>query len=320
MIINQLKCRLAKFPLGYFCGMQNEVELIVNQSGHTAFSFLKGRLNHINQQQLSNLFHKQLVRCNGQNISDDQAVLAGDVLRLTFLPKNELEAVALPLDIVYEDTDLLVVNKPSGMPMHPGLGNYNNSLLNALKHYYQQKNDTQSLLQEALAHRIDKDTSGLVVLAKNKQALSKLSSQFVSGSVERYYLALLWGQPMSEKGVIDVPTGRLPGNSNQFGVSVDGAFGKASKSAFEVVNRHGAYTLVKLTPITGRTHQLRLHMQFMGHAIVGDKRYPQTNCKNFNPIGRLALHAAYIGFFHPVSGEFIDFQAPLPSSMRLPAV
>jgi len=216
----------------------------------------------------------------------------------------------IPLEIVFEDDDLLVVNKPTGMVTHPAVGNYEHTLVNALLGYGCQLSAINGSLRPGIVHRLDKDTSGLLVVAKNDFAHQKLTKQFSKHSVIRKYIALVKGRVAYDQGVIDYPLGRDTQNRQKFAVS----FLKNSKEAvtrYSVLARYNATTLLELTPETGRTHQLRVHLRFLGHPILGDPKY--GSAASFN---RLALHATTLGFVHPRTGKLVDFQSEPPECFR----
>lgn len=269
---------------------------------------------------------------NGQAVKSNHKVKANDQVKVLFEhPPHEylLTPEDIPLDIVYEDDELLVVNKPAGMVVHPGHGNYSGTLINALIFHFDNL-PLNSNERPGLVHRIDKDTSGLLVVAKTENALSHLSKQFFHKTSEREYMALVWGDVKEDQGVVEGHIGRHPKNRLQMAVFPDGDQGKEAVTHYKVLERFGYVTLVSCRLETGRTHQIRAHMKFVGHTLFNDERYGGDkilkgttftkykqfveNC--FSILPRQALHAKTLGFEHPVSGKFLRFETPLPEDME----
>ncbi|MBP5373739.1 MAG: RluA family pseudouridine synthase [Bacteroidales bacterium] len=242
------------------------------------------------------------------------------------LPEN------IPLDIVYEDDDLLVVNKAAGMVVHPGHGNYNGTLVNALAYHLglRQEADEGDERMGMLVHRIDKDTSGLLVCAKNPTAQVELARQFFVHSIDRIYTAVVWGNLADDEGTVQGTIGRDPNDRLRFRVYDDPEKGKWAVTHWKVLERYGFITVVECRLETGRTHQIRVHMSSLGHPLFNDERYGGAeirqgtiyakyrqfihNCFQLCP--RQALHARTLGFTHPVSGQRLHFEAPIPEDMR----
>ena len=238
----------------------------------------------------------------------------------------------IPLDIVYEDDDVLVINKPAGMVVHPGHGNYNGTLVNALAFYLgiSQDADAEDERMGVLVHRIDKDTSGLLVVAKNPQAQLNLADQFFVHSIDRIYTAVVWGNIQEDEGTIEGTIGRDPNDRLRFRVYDDPDKGKWAVTHWRVLERYGFVTVVECRLETGRTHQIRVHMSSIGHPLFNDERYGGSeirqgtiytkyrqfiqNCFTLCP--RQALHARTLGFTHPKTGERLHFEVPLPSDMQ----
>ncbi len=268
---------------------------------------------------------------NGSIVKQNYKVKAGDEVKVMFEhPPYEflLTPEDIPLDIVYEDDTLLVVNKPAGMVVHPGHGNYSGTLINALVHHFENlpKNSSE---RPGLVHRIDKDTSGLLVIAKTEAAMSHLAQQFFEKSSEREYVALVWGNVEDDAGTVEGHIGRNPKNRLQMIVFPEGDQGKEAITHYRVLERFGYVTLVSCKLETGRTHQIRVHMKYIGHTLFNDERYGGdkilkgttfTKYKQFvenafKVLPRQALHAKTLGFEHPVSGEFLRFDSELPNDM-----
>jgi len=238
----------------------------------------------------------------------------------------------IPADIVYEDDDLLVVNKKAGMVVHPGHGNYSGTLINALIYHFDNLPNNSSN-RPGLVHRIDKDTSGLLVIAKNEEAMAHLSKQFFDKTSEREYVALVWGNIEEDEGTIEGHIGRHPKNRLQNTVyeGDDIDKGKPAVTHYKVLERLGYVTLVSCKLETGRTHQIRAHFKYLGHPLFNDERYggdrvlkgtTYTKYKQFvdncfKILPRQALHAKTLGFKHPVTGKKMSFDSELPEDMRL---
>ena len=237
----------------------------------------------------------------------------------------------IPLNIAYEDSDVLIVNKPAGMVVHPGHGNYDGTLLNALAHYLgiSQPADSGDDRLGILVHRIDKDTSGLLAIAKNDESQLRLAKQFFDHSIERRYQAIVWGNLADDEGTVDMNIMRDPNDRTCYRTTDDPEKGKHAVTHWRVLERFGYVTLVECKLETGRTHQIRVHMAYLGHPIFGDARYGGTeirkgtiyakykqfirNCFEICP--RQALHAKTLGFVHPINGKWLQFDSPLPADM-----
>lgn len=270
---------------------------------------------------------------NGERVKQNYRVKAEDEVKVLFeYPPYELLITPedIPLDIVYEDDVLLVVNKPAGMVVHPGHGNYSGTLLNALVHHFDNlpKNSSD---RPGLVHRIDKDTSGLLVIAKTEAAMAHLAEQFFKKTSKREYFALVWGDLKEDAGSIEGFIGRNPKNRLQMQVFDEESQGKYAKTNYEVLERFGYVTLVKCILETGRTHQIRVHMKHIGHTLFNDSRYggdqilkgtrfskyKQFVENAFKLLPRQALHAKTLGFSHPLTSEQMDFDSELPDDMAL---
>ena len=280
----------------------------------------EGRLDKYLSDKLEDMTRSYLKKL----ISDDKAVLVngnpakpnyklkpGDIIELAVPEPIELEIKAenIPLDIVYEDNDMLVVNKPQGMVVHPAAGNYTGTLVNALLyHCGDSLSGINGEKRPGIVHRIDKDTSGLLLVAKNDNAHQKLSSQIKEHSLTRAYKALVHGNIKQDSGRIDAPIGRHPSDRKKMTITDKNS--REAVTNFRVLERYGRYTFVECILETGRTHQIRVHMSKNGHPIVGDKTYGVKK-EEFNLAGQL-LHAYKVGFIHPVSGEYMEFVSELP--------
>ncbi len=268
------------------------------------------------------------IHVNQSPVKSNYKVKSGDRVQVLFSHppyENLLVAEDLPLDIVYEDDSLVVINKAAGMVVHPGHGNYSGTLVNALLHHFE-KLPQNAQQRPGLVHRIDKDTSGLLVVAKTETAMTHLAQQFFDKTSEREYLALVWGRMEEESGTVEGHIGRHPKNRLQMTVYPEGEHGKPAVTHFRVVEPLGYVTLISCRLETGRTHQIRAHMKHIGHTLFNDARYGGDvllkgtaftkykqfvdNC--FQQLPRQALHAKTLGFIHPATGQKMVFEAPLP--------
>ena len=245
---------------------------------------------------------------NGEVVKANYKVQCGDTLKLTIPEAEKINVTAenIPLDIVFEDDDLLVVNKPTGMVVHPSKGHLTGTLVNGLLYHVNTLSEGTAYVRPGIVHRIDMDTSGLLVVAKTNEAHQKLAEQLENHTMEREYYALVHGVISHEDGTIDAPIARMHIDRKKRTVAEGG---KHAITHFEVVERFKNYTLVKLNLETGRTHQIRVHMKYIGHPVVGDPMYgPAETITGFGQF----LHAATLGFVHPTTEEKLHFEAPLP--------
>lgn len=262
--------------------------------------------------QVGNWIDAERLTVNGEKVKAKYKVKVGDVIEVTIPEPEELEIIAedLNLEIVYEDADVLVVNKPRGMVVHPAPGHTSGTLVNGLMHHCTDLSGINGVLRPGIVHRIDKDTSGLLMVAKNDVAHEGLVNQLVDKSVTRKYLALVHGHIPHDKGTIDAPIGRDTKDRQKQAI-VDG--GKHAVTHFQVVERFGNFTLVECRLETGRTHQIRVHMNYIGFPLAGDPKYGSKKTIDF---GGQVLHAGVIGFIHPVTKEYLEFSSPLPEDFE----
>ena len=274
------------------------------------------------------------IKVNGIVVKSNYKVKPLDEIKILFeYPPHEnlLIAEDIDLDIIYEDDDLVVINKPAGMVVHPGHGNYSGTIINALIYHFENL-PTNSSNRPGLVHRLDKDTSGLLVVAKNDEAMVHLSNQFAEKTSKREYTAMVWGNLKEDTGKIDNYIGRNPKNRLQNIVLDEDNVenGKRAITNYEVLSRMNYVNLVKCTLETGRTHQIRVHMKHIGHTLFNDERYGGDsilkgttftkykqfveNC--FKLLPRQALHAKTLGFIHPKTGEFMQFDSELPEDFK----
>jgi len=261
----------------------------------------------------SRLIEDGNVTVSGKTAQKSLKPKCGEQVCVTIPPAKNCEAVAqdIPIDIVYEDNDLLVVNKPRGMVVHPAPGNYDGTLVNALLYHCKGRlSGINGVIRPGIVHRIDKDTSGLLIVAKNDEAHIGLAKQIKDHSFTRVYNAIVYGNIKEDSGTVDLPIGRHPKDRKKMAVTE-----KNSKNAithFKVIQRFNGYTWLELKLETGRTHQIRVHMSHSGHAVVGDPFYAPNGGKNPFGLQGQCLHAKTIGFIHPISGKYIEFTSDNP--------
>lgn len=252
------------------------------------------------------------LKVNGATeLSKKYKVKEGDRIELE-IPEPEvlkIEAEDIPLDIVYEDDDLMVVNKPRGMVVHPAAGNFTGTLVNAVMYHAGDRlSSINGVIRPGIVHRIDKDTSGLLVIAKNDRAHECLSAQLREHSINRRYLALVYDNIVNDNLTVDAPIGRDP--KNRLKKKVNGENPKNAVTHVRVLERYGKYTLCEMRLETGRTHQIRVHMSYIKHPLVGDPLYGPSKQPSF--LNGQMLHARLLGFVHPSTGEYMEFEAETP--------
>ena len=296
--------------------------------------YLMNRIENATRNKIQKAAKDGSIYVNDEQVKSNYKVKPKDKIRVLFEhPPYEylLTPENIPLDIVFEDEVLLVVNKPAGMVVHPGHGNYSGTLINALVFHFENLPNNSSN-RPGLVHRIDKDTSGLLVIAKTEEAMANLSRQFFNKTSDREYLAMVWGNMTDDEGTIEGNIGRHPKNRLQNTVyeGDDVQKGKPAVTHYKVIERLGYVTLVSCKLETGRTHQIRVHMKHIGHILFNDERYGGDrilkgttfskykqfvdNC--FKILPRQALHAKTLGFKHPVTGEQMSFDSPIPDDMQ----
>jgi len=270
--------------------------------------FLAAELDYT-RSYIKKLIVDELVFVNGKTVkpsykvkeNDEVAVNIPEAEKIDVLPEN------IPLDILYEDDDIIVINKPQGMVVHPAPGNYSGTLVNALLYHCKNLSGINGILRPGIVHRLDKDTSGVMVVAKNDKAHISLSNQIKERSVFKKYVAIVEGVIKDEEGKIEAPIGRHPVDRKKMAVIEDGRY---ALTLYKVLERFKENTLVEAVIKTGRTHQIRVHMAYIGHPVVGDHVYGFKKQK-FKLEGQ-ALHSRVLGFMHPTKGVYMEFEAPLP--------
>lgn len=295
--------------------------------------FLMGRLENISRNKLQQAAKADNIHVNGKAVKSNYKVKPGDVVAvvLSYPPREiEIKPEAIPLQIVYEDEQLIVVNKQANLVVHPGHGNYAGTLLNALAHHFIETGQRVENGFGYLVHRIDKDTTGLLLIAKDELSQQRMARQFFEHSVKRRYQALVWGDVKGEEGTISGHIGRSLKNRRVMTVFPDGAYGKEAVSHYRVLKRFGYVSLVECQLETGRTHQIRVHFQYIGHPVFNDPwyggnvilkgttftKYKQFIDNCFKLLPRHALHAVSLGFKHPKTGADCHFESELPDDLK----
>ncbi|MDP5000301.1 MAG: RluA family pseudouridine synthase [Flavobacterium sp.] len=302
------------------------------QSALRVDKFLMNMIENTTRNKIQQAAENGSILVNDVAVKSNYKVKAGDVVRLVLShPTYEqlLTPENIPLDIVFEDDQLLVINKPAGMVVHPGHGNYSGTLVNALAYHFENL-PMNSSERPGLVHRIDKDTTGLLVVAKTELAMAYLSKQFAEKTSEREYVALVWGNIEEDEGTVEGNIGRHDTNRMRMAVHESDEKGKPAVTHYKVLERFGYVTLVSCQLETGRTHQIRVHMKHIGHTLFNDERYGGDsilkgttftkykqfvdNC--FKVLPRQALHAKTLGFEHPITKEFLRFDTPIPQDLQ----
>jgi 23S rRNA pseudouridine1911/1915/1917 synthase len=296
--------------------------------------FLMSRIMNASRTKIQDATNAGYILVNGNTVKPSYNIKPSDVITVMLThPQREIELLPedIPLDIRYEDKDLVVINKPAGMVVHPAFGNYRGTVVNALMGHFRRdgRKPKNNVPGPYLVHRIDKDTSGLMLVAKNENSQMRLSRQFYRHSVQRKYLAVVWGDFRSDKGIIKGHIGRSTRDRKIFTVFPEGDSGKHATTHYKVVERLGYVTLIECELETGRTHQIRVHLKYIGHPLFNDETYGGNeilkgttfakykqfvqNCFKICP--RQALHAKSLGFIHPLKGNHLYFESELPKDM-----
>lgn len=300
--------------------------------------FLIDRISRVSRSKIQEAIRAGSVKVDDCEVKPNYKVKPGDSVSI-LVPDEpfEVEIVPenIPIDVVYEDDQVMVINKPAGLCVHPGVGNLRGTLVNALAYYFKDQElpikEGHTYYQPGLVHRIDKDTSGLLAIAKTDYAMSHLSRQFFDHTVKRSYYAIVWGEPEPEQGTIIANTGRSLTDPLKFTVFPEGEHGKHAITHYRVIESMYYVSLIECVLETGRTHQIRVHMKYKGHPLFNDEKYGGGeilkgtvfskykqfvyNC--FKVIPRQALHAKTLGFQHPTTGEYLFFESELPPDFKM---
>lgn len=285
-------------------------ELIADTQGERLDVFV-ARMTAMTRSRVQKLIDDGMVLVEGEKQRASHRLDAGQAVAVTVPPASASEAQpeAIALDIIYEDADLVVINKPPGMTVHPSPGHTTSTLVNAILAHCKDLSGIGGVMRPGIVHRLDRDTSGVILVAKNDDAHNALAKQLRERTVEKTYVALVEGTPRPPEGVIDAPIMRDPRNRQRMAV-IEG--GRESTTAYKVLERYARCSLVQARPKTGRTHQIRVHLAAIGHPIIGDKIYGKPS----KLIARQFLHAARITFAHPRSGDRVEFEAPLAVDLQ----
>ena len=289
------------------------LELTADRGGERLDTFIARRCPELSRSQARRLIDEGLVSVNGRQAKPSEGVTAGLSVNVTIPPPETIELApeAIPLTIIYQDGDIIVLDKPAGLTVHPAPGHPSGTLVNALLAACPDLQGIAGTLRPGIVHRLDKDTSGLMVVAKNYRAQRALQHQLKESEVRKTYLALVKGVPSPREGTIGAPIGRHPKNRKKMAVVADG---RESTTRYRVREEiaGGKYSLLEVEPVTGRTHQIRVHLAAIGHPVVGDATYGRSS----ESIGRQFLHAHKLAFAMPLGGRTVEFVSPLPADLR----
>lgn len=294
-------------------GTQERIIITENEVGMRADVAL-AQLLEITRSNMQKLLEEGRAVRGQKVIKSNYRVKAGEEI-LVNLPEPQpldVQPEDIPLDIIYEDDDVVVVNKARGMVVHPAAGNYNGTLVNALLYHCKNLSGINGVIRPGIVHRLDKDTSGIMICAKNDSAHLSLSEQIQSKTAQRTYLAVVRGNVKNDSGIIETQIARDKNDRKKMAVVTEG--GRQAITEYEVAERFGKYTVVKCRLKTGRTHQIRVHMEYLGYPLVGDPKY--SPMKTPFAINGQALHSLTLSFTHPRTGERLTFEAPLPEDMK----
>jgi 23S rRNA pseudouridine1911/1915/1917 synthase len=288
------------------------VSFVVSESGLRLDKYVAEKCPGLSRTQAQKLVNDGRVTVNEQVAKAGLKLSAGDRVRITLPPPDESPSPeAMPLAIVYEDNDLLVVDKPAGLAVHPAPGHPSHTLINAILSHVPRLPETDDFRRPGVVHRLDKDASGLMVVAKNREAYLNLTSQFKARSVVKAYLVLVKGHLTPDDGVIEAPIGRDPRHRKRMAVVAEGE-GREARTNYHVLRHIGDYTLLEVRPETGRTHQIRVHLSAIGYPVFGDRVYGARSEK----LPRLFLHACRLGFKLSATGEYKEFTSNLPPDLE----
>jgi 23S rRNA pseudouridine1911/1915/1917 synthase len=289
------------------------IELVADRGRERLDVFIARRRPELTRSRIRRLIDEGLVTVDGVQTKASTKVSEGESVAIIVPPREgaELEAEAIPLPIIYQDSDIIVVDKPAGLTVHPAPGHPRGTLVNALLATHPELREVGDRLRPGIVHRLDKDTSGLIVVAKNERAQAALQTQLKEREVKKTYVALVRGVPEPREGMIEAPIGRNPKNRKKMAVVAGGREATTKYRVIEVIGG-GQYALLEAEPVTGRTHQIRVHLSALAHPIVGDATYGGRS----KVLGRQFLHAAKLAFAMPPSQRMVEFESPLPADLR----
>ncbi len=284
------------------------MEVVVNESSNERIDKYLSINTELSRTLISKMIDEEYILVNNKKTKSNYKVKDGDIISIdeSFKVSTDIVPEKMDLNIVYEDDDIIIINKPSGIVVHPGNGNYSGTLVNGLMYYTNNLSDINGEVRPGIVHRIDKDTSGLIMIAKNNKSHEILSEYFQNKTITRTYIALIKGELNTNSATIDAPIGRSENDRKKMAVTA-----KNSKNAIThltVLKRYKGYTLVRLKLDTGRTHQIRVHMSYIGHPVYNDPIYTNDKCSDFGQF----LHSYSMDFIHPITKEEMHFECELP--------
>jgi 23S rRNA pseudouridine1911/1915/1917 synthase len=292
----------------------NSYKFIIETPGIRLDKFVSENCPGLSRSQAQKLIDDGFVAVNGLMEKASHKTETGEKIEVTVPPPapSGLMPEAIPIKILYEDDDLLVIDKPAGLTVHPAPGHPSHTLVNAvLSHLSDMSDENEDNTRPGIVHRLDKDTSGVMLVAKNNIALANLSDQFKSRSVKKVYITLVKGHLLPDKGVIEAPIGRDSGDRKKMAVTGESR-GRAARTNYRVIRYVGKNSLLEITPETGRTHQIRVHLAAIGYPVIGDATYGKKSAY----LHRQFLHAHRLGFYLPSTGKFVEFESPLPADLE----
>ena len=297
--------------------MKEKIELLSDAEDIRIDKWLSNKFEGYSRTYIQKLINNNLVTVNEQIVKRDYKLKIGNKISI-IIPEDIKLAITpekINLNIIYEDNAILVINKPKGMVVHPAYGNYTGTLVNALMNYCgNDLSDINGVIRPGIVHRLDKDTSGVLVVAKNNKAHKELSEALKNHKVKKVYVALVNGVINENSGTIDLPIGRHPANRKKMAVNIGN--GKEAVTSFKVIERFADATYMELMIKTGRTHQIRVHLSYIGHPVIGDKIYGGKNISRNYEIAGHALHAKVLGLIHPITGNYMEFEADIPEDFN----
>ena len=293
--------------------MENKVLQAEEFVGERIDKFLSCRLEEVSRSYIQKLIKEGHVSVNGKPVKANYKLGAGDEISVEIPEAKEPDILPedIPLDILYEDQDILVVNKPKGMVVHPAAGHYSGTLVNALMYHCKDSlSGINGVMRPGIVHRIDMDTTGSLLVCKNDEAHRILAEQLKEHTIRREYHAIVYGNIKEYTGTVDAPIGRHPTDRKK--MSINHKNGKQAVTHYEVLERFGNFTYIRCRLETGRTHQIRVHMASLHHPLLGDEVYGPSSRPPFPGLKGQVLHAKILGIYHPATGEYMEFDAPLP--------
>ncbi|WP_281844987.1 RluA family pseudouridine synthase [Sellimonas catena] len=293
--------------------MENKVLQAEEFVGERIDKFLSCRLEEVSRSYIQKLIKEGHVSVNGKPVKANYKLGAGDEISVEIPEAKEPDILPedIPLDILYEDQDILVVNKPKGMVVHPAAGHYSGTLVNALMYHCKDSlSGINGVMRPGIVHRIDMDTTGSLLVCKNDEAHRILAEQLKEHTIRREYHAIVYGNIKEDTGTVDAPIGRHPTDRKK--MSINHKNGKQAVTHYEVLERFGNFTYIRCRLETGRTHQIRVHMASLHHPLLGDEVYGPSSRPPFPGMKGQVLHAKILGIYHPATGEYMEFDAPLP--------